>query len=153
MKKLFIATAVATYVLLFLSGCSSVGVQYKQPSDQENSANLEATNGVFINTFNEKGCYAGRTHIDHPMKIYADQEAFFVFEQAYANKFCRVIFSFVPEKDSTYKFFAGLGGEKCFAQVLKINGEESVPVKITPLRFRTGFACIKFVPRKQHSWP
>lgn len=158
MKKNFIA--IAAYSLLFLSGCSSVGVQYKQPTEQEDSAKLLPSNGVFIHTFNEKGCYIGRTHIDQPMRIHADQEAVFAFDEVYGDFYCRVPFSFVPEKNATYKISPVVSGNiprkvdlsnvkeiRCSAHVFKIDGEESIPVKVTPRKLKMGFACIKLVPQ------
>jgi hypothetical protein len=137
---------IAIHLSLFLSGCSNIGVQYKQPTEREDSASISASNHVFIHTFNEKGCYTGKTEIGESMKIHTDQEEFFAYEESFLGTYCRILFSFTPEKDSFYKIVAGKSGSVCSALTLKIDGEKSTPVKTIQHKLKTGFACIKFVP-------
>ena len=58
----------------FLTACS--GVQYKQPSDSQDSAELYVDGGIYVNSFSDEGCYSGRTFVEKNIKLHANKETF-----------------------------------------------------------------------------
>ncbi len=147
---------------ILLSGCSSIGAQYVQPKESENAATILSSPEAAIFSTNEKGCYSGVTNLKNGARIHADKEILIVAERTYINAFCRIPFSFVPEKDAQYKVTVDVVGDKnvgrkidfaearkmgCVANVLKVEGETETLVKVLPLKFRTRFACNKLIPK------
>jgi len=159
--KITTPTFIACLAVATLSGCSILsGKPYIQPSLQESYAEVTSNDGLLIHTFNDKGCFAGKTSIDNQtIRVYPDKEAVFNFEQYYGDYFCRVPFSFVPVANKKYiitssatrKASTGLGlgslAPNCRVSVVEVDAEgNKQPVTITPMRLKTGFACIRFVP-------
>lgn len=155
-------------LIALLSACTSIGVAYKQPIDSEDAAELSGKS-IYVHSFNEKGCYSGRTEIKDKIKLHANEEAVVAYS-AYAGEdhyfktqyFCTIFFSFVPEKDAKYRFVGDLVGIPkdmgnynprnvgCSAHLIKVgtSGNE-LPVQLRFLKTKSGgFACIKMVPRE-----
>ena len=148
---------------LSLCACSSVGVQYAQPNASQDSADYIGP-GTYINSFNDKGCYTGRTFVKDKIKLLADKEVVVAYEaEPGQNLFCRVLFSFVPEKNEKYQIQSGIstgptGGKSlfgnpnertsCVVVLEKVDATGvKTPVTVTGLKLQTGFACIKAVPK------
>lgn len=107
-------------IFLSLTGCQSVGLQYQFPSVLEKTARLQGTSGVFINNLNDKGCYYGRTSIDHMVRVRADEPLALGFENTvwkdnplgFGDKrsyFCSVIFRFTPQENAVYHISKSIG--------------------------------------------
>jgi hypothetical protein len=106
--------ALKTYVLsltLVLSACTSVGVQYVPPTEPEAAAEFKGGPGVHVVSFDSKGCYSGRTHVDGSIRLHANQAVIVSDERKFYQRqdpaqahFCRNQISFVPGKDGIYQF-------------------------------------------------
>lgn len=136
--------------LFVLAGCSSVGVQYKQPAEGASSALVVGGKGTYIYTFDEEGCYTGKTEINAKdgIRVVPDKEAVFGYEDyPMGNRYCQWIFSFVPEQDAKYKMETGLKFDRCYLQVTKSNASAiGVPVTVKDRHLDMGFlsTCIRF---------
>ncbi len=125
----------------FLTACS--GVQYKQPSESQDSAELYVDGGIYVNSFRDEGCYSGRTFVEKSIKLHANKETFLAYETENAYDVCRVMFSFVPEKDMKYQVRGEKAGIRCGISIEQIGSH--IPVITTQLHLhQTGIACIKF---------
>lgn len=160
------------FLVVLLSACS--GVQYKEPTGSESSATLYVDAGsyraaandegsfikqrvgdstVYINTVDDEGCYIGKTTISKSIKLYAGRSAILTYRDGAYDNFCRILVSFIPEKDEEYKFIgknvnkSALGDNKphCSVSIKRMGSD--VPVVVKRLRPRqAGLACIKFKP-------
>lgn len=146
---------------LVVSGCKSIGAQYVPPSANEDAATLLPSEDAVLFSTNEKGCYSGVTSVSNGARIHANKETLIVAERTYSDTYCRIPFSFVPEKDASYKVTLGVVGNVgrtvgfadakkagCVASLVKVVGETETPVKVLPLKFQTRFACIKLIPKE-----
>jgi hypothetical protein len=132
-----------TFLILFtfLTACS--GVQYQQPIDSQDSAELYVDGGIYVNSFSDEGCYSGRTYVEKNIKLHANKETFLSYEQENAYYVCRVMLSFVPEKDMKYQVRARKIGSQCSMSIVQIGSP--TPVITTRLQLhQTSIACIKF---------
>ncbi|HEX5391917.1 MAG TPA: hypothetical protein VFW68_01460 [Rhodocyclaceae bacterium] len=141
---------VAAVSLLVLAACSSVGVQYKQPVEGTSSAVVVGGKGTYIYTFDEEGCYTGKTEINEKkgLRVFPDKEAIFGYEDyPMGNRYCQMVFSFVPERDAKYKIDADHPYEHCRVLVTKSNSfATGVPVSLKHHYLNMGFlnTCIRF---------
>lgn len=166
MQKISATLIAAT--ILSLTGCQSVGLQYQFPSVLEKTARLQGTSGVFINNLNDKGCYYGRTSIDHMVRVRADEPLALGFEARFTEHewdffreserySCRVIFRFTPQEDAVYRItkrFDELTGKKTWGStevdVCRIGVQQqmddgsfkAVPIESLSLR-RVKWNCMK----------
>ena len=153
-----------TFLSMLLCACSSVGVQYQSPGDSQDSAEFYG-GGVYVNSFSDEGCYSGRTFVPKSIKLHAGKEVVLAYEDHPGQGlFCRVLFSFVPEKNAKYQLRTGISKEKtdiknlfgnpientlCGVIVEKLgdNGA-ATPIAIKSLKLhQTKITCIKAVPK------
>ena len=156
--------------LAVLASCTSIGTQYASPLSSQPGATLVPRGGsVLINTFDEKGCYQGRTELpaDQEFRIKPGQEVILAYElhgsrsrlvYPLDDSFCRAVFSFVPQRDAHYIVTAlwtptnkdadgKLALRSCGATVFRKDSDgvlEAVAVKKLTLRQRS-IACIQVV--------
>lgn len=153
---------------LFLSACQSIGTQYLSPEATQDSA-LFVGGSVLINQFDAEGCYSGRTSVTEDFRLHAGKEVVMAVENtSYSRgwrgdeRFCRVIFSFVPERNERYELLFDNTGKVpgktlfgkattvpiCTAGVAKLNADGSrTPIAVTGLRLsQTRLTCIKALP-------
>jgi hypothetical protein len=162
MRLLKFSTAVA---VVLISGCTSVGMQYKSPAKDEGvSSLLPSSSGIFIVNFNDDGCYRGRTDVSKGTNLRPDQEVVLSVEShVRSNEFCRVVFGFTPQVGAKYTHTFDLrrsnrakpnasgsteGYPVCaitVLQVMKDGSQTPVPVRSLHLRQR-GLACIRAEP-------
>lgn len=159
--------SVPTLVLL-LAGCKSVGTQYAEPAVAEPSAVLFGSGGVYMNNFNQDGCYTGRTNVPDSIRLQPGKEVIASYEATFPdprrradNMFCRVVFAFTPKQGYSYRVVEHSGtntGRNLMGQPVEVpvcrvvvevegpEGERSVePVTQLVLRQKR-LACIKAVP-------
>ncbi|MDR3158921.1 MAG: hypothetical protein LBU11_07925 [Zoogloeaceae bacterium] len=147
--------------ILFLAACQSIGTPYVPPDETQDSALFVGGGSyinqfVYINQFDEEGCYSGRTIIREDIRVHAEKELFLAAEKLFRlsdwQMSCTVNFSLVPKKDEKYKVLSSRSGLLCSAGVVRINDDGSaipVPVKgLTPSK-KGLLACIKMVPSKR----
>lgn len=162
----------ATYLLCLsaITGCASIGKQYVSPLPSEPGASFVAEGkGVLIHTFDEMGCYAGKTElpVGKDFRLHAGQEAFIAYETHWApvrggipnlGWVCTALFSFVPHENIRYllKGASSPGAllsdgrfapPVCSAAVVR-QSEAGVPelVKTKRLKFSPGgFACLRMI--------
>lgn len=158
-------------VLVSLSlsaACQSIGTQYISPDATQDSA-LFVGGGVFIHQFDAEGCYSGRTNVTDDVWLHAGKEVVMVVENtSYSHgwrgdeRFCRVIFSFVPEKNERYELVFDNTGTApgktlfgkvttvpvCMAGIAKLAADGSkAPISVTGLRLsQERLTCIKVLP-------
>lgn len=115
---------------LSLTACQSVGLQYKFPAAGEKSAELQGVDGAFINNFNEKGCYYGRTSLSGTVRVRAGEPISIGYENEERKDgfgvgvnrddevlFCRLMFRFTPEENARYRLWkakANIAGKNVF---------------------------------------
>lgn len=142
--------SVAAISVLVLAACSSVGVQYKQPVAGASAAVVVGSKGTYIYTFDEEGCYVGKTEINEKegIRVFPDKEAIFGYEDyPMGNRYCQWVFSFVPERDAKYKMSTGLQFDRCHLLVTKTNDSASdVPIALNHRYLDLPFlsTCIRF---------
>lgn len=156
-----------TLLSALIAGCTTVGKPYPFPHDGEPSAEVEIRgNGVYLLTLNEKGCYTGKTRIDHgpatpPIKVVPDVPLYLSYEE----NVCMMPVRFTPQKDAKYRLIAAEGPSvtdadasffetlrhvherQCVVGVMEVDTDDKPlkPVKVTELRPRqAGLTCIKF---------
>lgn len=159
----FFPLACAT--VFFLSGCKSVGTQYISPLPTQPNATLTTRSNLFATSFDEKGCYSGRTKVPEGdnFLLKPDQEVVITNEEQISRTganngfggFCRIVFSFVPESGAHYTYKVSyvdsvknaLNGI-CTANLQKNTADgASEPVTIKYLKMRQrSIACIRAEP-------
>ncbi|WP_374557895.1 hypothetical protein [Aquitalea pelogenes] len=98
---------------VLLTGCQSVGVQYRFPSAMEPSAELQGKEGGMINTFDAEGCYVGRTSVTDKVRLRAGEPVVLAYEvvlnaSTYNTMYnippitCTQLFRFTPQADAHY---------------------------------------------------
>jgi len=144
-----------------LSACSSVGVQYVPPTNNEKAAELSvaadtrdllirmfATTNLSIYNFDEKGCYAGMTALDDGSKVilHADKPIVISIEKILHDKWmCRSYFRFTPEENALYTL-TSTSVSQCVATLNKsgsATGEADLPATISYVRGPIGLGCMK----------
>lgn len=152
-----------------LAACSSVGVQYRPPTETQPSATFTGTDGAFITNFNDEGCYVGRTHVPESAQLRAGEPVFITYEAKYPNLdrpnqelFCGVTHSFVPQAQQRYRLDVDLSRKvvsknllgnvvempACSVRLLQEQQDGTrTEVQTTRVAIRTKrFACMKAVP-------
>ena len=148
-------------MIIFLTACQSIGVQYKPPELNQPAALLKGRSYI-INSFNQSGCYSGRTHVDADQRVHAQQPIVLSVEgTTRSDEFCRASVQFVPETDQTYlvsgRFsrklregtFIPISDGVCSLSVMKVmpdGSEQPIPTKAVALR-STALTCIQAVER------
>ncbi|TDR76431.1 hypothetical protein [Paludibacterium purpuratum] len=114
---------IVLFSAILLTACQSVGTQYKFPTAAEKSANFQPvdrpflaslveTHRLYINNFNEEGCYSGRTLIDGPVKLRANEPITITYEASFSaespasvleEKSCQIFFRFTPRENAHYR--------------------------------------------------
>ncbi|WP_449180639.1 hypothetical protein [Trinickia sp. YCB016] len=162
-----ISTLAITFTLALAAGCTTVGHPYPFPQDGEPSAELQIQGrSVYLLTFNQKGCYTGKTHVDGgpgamPVKVVPDKPLVISYEE----NVCMMPSTFTPQKDGHYRlialegpkapdkdlnFFQLIGRQEerqCVVAVTELDseGQPAQPVKVKVVRaHQVSFACIKF---------
>jgi hypothetical protein len=156
------------FASLLLSACQSIGTQYIEPDATQDSA-LFVGGGVIIHQFDAEGCYAGRTNVTDDFRLHAGKEVVMAVEnKSYSRgwrgdeRFCRVVFSFVPEKNERYELLFDNTGTApgktlfgkattvpvCMAGVARLDADGSkTPIAVTGLRLsQRKLTCIKALP-------
>ena len=151
---------------LVLTGCQSVGTQYISPTPTQPNATFQTRNNVLATSFNEKGCYSGRTKVpkNEGFLLQPGKEVFMTYEGSWGPSratypadggFCRVVFSFVPDEGAHYIFkarYVESTGKRqpayCTGDLEKSTADtasEPVAIKFFYLRQRS-LACIRAEP-------
>lgn len=150
-----------------IAGCTTVGKPYPFPHDGEPSAEVEIRgNAVYVLTLNKKGCYTGKTRVDHgrgapPIKVVPDVPLYLSYEE----NVCMMPVRFTPQKGAKYRLMAAEGPKlpdadesffqtlrqvherQCVVGVMKVDADDKPlePIKVTALRpHQAGITCIRF---------
>jgi len=150
-----------------IAGCTTVGKPYPFPHDGEPSAQVEIRGtGVYLLTLNEKGCYTGKTRVDHgpgapPIDVVPDAPLYLSYEE----NVCMMPVRFTPQKGMKYRLIAAEGPKlpdadasffeilrevhqrQCVVGVMEVDADDKPvkPVKVTALRpHQAGITCIRF---------
>lgn len=157
-----------------LNGCTSffMGKQYEFPRPDEPSATvrLKYGSGTTLDaiTFSEKTCYAGYTRLPNngeyiESKVAVDEELVLTYSNVVGGGQCQIPFAFTPQAGATYIVNSGFWSETrpglipvlnhdqyhCGVVVVKKVGDQESVQPIQPLRMRTGFPCLRFLPLKK----
>jgi hypothetical protein len=151
---------------VLLAGCTSLGKPYPFPKDSEPSADVRIKgNGIYLISFNDKDCYAGKTLVDGtpnstPVKVVPDQP----LVVSYEGDGCMMQAKFTPRKDTHYLMvaqeglapsdpnrswlsaFAHAGDYQCIMAAIEVDndGHPLTPVKLRKVSPRQkGLTCIK----------
>lgn len=166
-------SAACLLCVFVITGCTSIGKQYVSPLPNEpGAAFIAEVRGVLIHTFDEEGCYAGKTElpVGKDFRLHAGKEAFMAYETHWApvrggipnlGWVCTALFSFVPHQDSRYQFKgaslpAALLGDGSFAPpvcsaVVVRQSETVIPELVNTKRLKfspRGFACLRIIERQ-----
>ncbi|WP_321784005.1 hypothetical protein [Paraburkholderia sp. J94] len=149
-----------------LAGCTTLGKPYPFPKDSEPSADLRVSGaGVYLLSFNEKDCYAGKTLVDGnpdaaPVKVVPDKPLVISYE----GDGCMMQAKFTPRQGTHYLMVAQEGRApsdpnrswlsalghvndyQCIMAAIEVDndGHPATPVKLRKVSPRQkGLTCIK----------